>query len=96
MARQDLFQPLECFYLARLMTSYAPEIHSFDVFDTVITRGFYAPADLFYAVGVQLEADGLYGQDGAAWYALRKRCELAVRPAQRSPSIKSSPVLHRR
>lgn len=43
----------------RLQAAGTPEVHSFDAFDTLITRCLWRPEDLFLLLGTRLAAEGL-------------------------------------
>jgi FMN phosphatase YigB (HAD superfamily) len=66
-----------------------PRVVSFDVFDTVVTRTFARPADLFEAVGATLAARGLVAVSPARFGRLRVRAESAARAlrADREPNL---------
>ncbi|WP_343894078.1 HAD family hydrolase [Craurococcus roseus] len=54
-------------------------LHSFDVFDTLITRCFWRPEDLFVALGERLRGTGLLRADAAAFAARRAAAEAELR-----------------
>ncbi|MBS0661902.1 MAG: hypothetical protein JSR48_01450 [Verrucomicrobia bacterium] len=58
---------------------------SFDVFDTVVTRDFAHPRDLFVHVGAGLRADGISPLDPLAFAMARWDAELAAR--RESPAV---------
>lgn len=51
------------------------QFHSFDVFDTVLTRIWAKPTDLFWELGNQLKQDGLITVSPADWSQLRIEAE---------------------
>lgn len=53
----------------------ACRVSSFDVFDTLITRVWFQPADLFLAVGRELKERGLFDGLDAEWQAIRVAAE---------------------
>ncbi|WP_207461618.1 hypothetical protein [Azospirillum sp. SYSU D00513] len=57
----------------------AAELLSFDVFDTLITRLWFKPADLFLVVGRDVERTGLYPGDAEAWADARRAAERDAR-----------------
>jgi FMN phosphatase YigB (HAD superfamily) len=60
---------------AQLAASAPAAYACFDVFDTVITRGFARPADLFAEVAARLQRAGLIDGPVEAWVRLRLRAE---------------------
>jgi FMN phosphatase YigB (HAD superfamily) len=54
-------------------------MRSFDVFDTAITRPWFRPADLFYAVAVEARHHGLWHGEFATFRALRIKAEQQAR-----------------
>jgi predicted HAD superfamily hydrolase len=54
-------------------------LHSFDVFDTLVTRCWWCPEDLFLHLGVRLREAGLLHEAPEAWAARRIAAEAALR-----------------
>jgi len=54
-------------------------LHSFDVFDTLITRCWWRPEDLFLELGERLRGTGLVREAPEAWAARRVAAEAALR-----------------
>jgi len=67
----------------------ACRVSSFDVFDTLITRVWFQPTDLFLAVGRELKERGLFDGSEAEWQAIRvgaeRRC--AVRRGKNEATL---------
>jgi FMN phosphatase YigB (HAD superfamily) len=59
----------------------APQAYGFDVFDTAITRPWFRPADLFYAVATELRHHGLWTRDEASFRDQRIAAEQQARQA---------------
>lgn len=57
----------------------APRLHSFDVFDTLLTRCLWRPEDLFLLLGARLAEAGLIRTDAAAFARARASAEAALR-----------------
>lgn len=57
------------------------EVVSFDVFDTIVTRAFAHPRDVFVYLGEQLQARGLVALDGLSFAEERWAAEHAARRA---------------
>lgn len=55
------------------------KIYSFDVFDTLITRCYFEPADLFHAVGNDLIKRNLISINATDWMEIRINAETEVR-----------------
>lgn len=64
---------------ARALTARQPAnsctVRSFDVFDTLITRVWFQPVDLFLAVGAELKELGLFEGREIEWQAIRMSAE---------------------
>jgi predicted HAD superfamily hydrolase len=58
---------------------YSRGTHSFDVFDTTLTRTWFHPTDLFYATGCDLNRAGLYSPSPESWKRLRQTTEAKMR-----------------
>jgi predicted HAD superfamily hydrolase len=54
-------------------------VHSFDIFDTALTRTWAKPIDLFWELGVQLRTDQLIYLSPEAWQQLRIDAEKQAR-----------------
>lgn len=68
----------------------APHTHSaisFDVFDTLITRTWYTPADQFRAVGLRLREAGQFAGSADDWYRYRMAVETRVRATSISEEV---------
>ncbi|HVJ79114.1 MAG TPA: HAD family hydrolase [Hyphomicrobium sp.] len=67
----------------------ACRVSSFDVFDTLITRVWFQPTDLFLAIGRELKERGLFDGSEAEWQAIRvgaeRRC--AVRRGKNEATL---------
>lgn len=61
------------------MSQDAVTIQSFDVFDTLLTRNFAAPRDLYVELGLRLRDLGLVDGDAMGFAALRRDTEHALR-----------------
>jgi predicted HAD superfamily hydrolase len=58
-------------------------IHSFDVFDTLLTRPLLRPSSLFHIVGARLAGEGAGHFTAAQFHAARYRAERRARQAAR-------------
>jgi FMN phosphatase YigB (HAD superfamily) len=88
----SVLQP-DAFHLRALWRSLGPYRHApkagttpsqaacFDVFDTLITRCWWRPEDLFLDAGARLREGGLTGESPEAWAARRVAAEAALRAA---------------
>jgi len=62
-------------------TNGAPQLVSFDIFDTLITRGWFRPTDLFVEVGRRLVACGFVARSAESWAEERIAVEAQLRAA---------------
>lgn len=69
-------------------------VHSFDVFDTALTRTWAKPIDLFWELGVQLRAAQLIQLSPEAWQRLRIEAESHARRKTTTNEITIQAIYH--
>ena len=78
-------------YLTLESTKQA-HFHSFDVFDTALTRIWAKPTDLFWELGIQLQTAQLIQMTPETWQRLRDDVENILRRASPTGEVKLSQI----
>jgi len=76
------------------MTVESPQIHSFDVFDTVLMRKVAHPTDVFHLVAERLVSEGILpAREAARWPGERVAAEQDARRATRQREVSHAEIL---